>query len=175
MRAVSTFAHTNHGVRAFGAMALGIGILTASSYVAVPMVPVPMTMQTLAVTLIGAVLGWRQGAATVMAWLALAAAGAPVLANGGFGLAPFVGPTAGYLFAFPVAAALTGWMAKDRGFWMVLLAMLSGNALCLGGAAWLAIMIGFKAAMAIGVAPFVAGALVKSGIGAVILKLMKRA
>jgi len=50
------------------AVVLGTGILAAASYVSVPMIPVPITMQTLAVTLIGALYGWRLGAATVVAW-----------------------------------------------------------------------------------------------------------
>ncbi|MEL6745054.1 MAG: biotin transporter BioY, partial [Pseudomonadota bacterium] len=78
---------------------LGSAVLSLSSYVAIPMVPVPITMQTLAVTVIGAVFGWRLGMAAVWLWLAYGAAGLPVFAGGASGLSHFVGPTAGYLFA----------------------------------------------------------------------------
>jgi len=158
----------------------GTGILTASSYIQVPFYPVPMTMQTLAVTLIGAVLGWRLGAATVVAWLAAAAAGLPVIAGNHIaGPAAFISPTAGYLMAFPIAAALTGYLAQQG--WngkRPLLAFLSlalGNGLCLVlGTAWLAILVGPAKAIALGLVPFVAGGLVKAALGAALLKAFGR-
>ena len=142
----------------FGAVVFGTAILTLSSYMKVPMFPVPMTMQTLAVTVLGALYGWRLGAATVVAWLAEAAFGLPVLASGG-GLACFVGPTAGYLFAFPIMAALTGWLAErgwnGKNMLLAFASMLIGNTLCLAlGAAWLSLLIGPEKAIAFGVAPF---------------------
>ncbi|TIL81237.1 MAG: biotin transporter BioY, partial [Mesorhizobium sp.] len=91
-----------------GAVGLGTVFLALASYIEVPMVPVPVTMQTFAVTLIGAVYGWRLGAATIVAWLVEGAIGLPVLSGGAAGGHHFVGPTAGYLFAFPVVGALTG-------------------------------------------------------------------
>ena len=153
----------------------GTGVLTASSWISVPMYPVPMTMQTLAVTLIGALYGWRLGALTVLAWLSQAAMGLPVLAGGTGGLAPFAGPTAGYLFAFPLAAALTGWLA-ERGWTghRVIAsfgAMLLGNGLIVAlGAAWLAVLAGAETALAAGVLPFLLGAVLKSALGAAALK-----
>lgn len=156
------------------ALACGNALLALSSYVAVPMIPVPITMQTLAVTLIGAVFGWRLGTVTVALWLAEAALGWPVLAEGKAGLAVFAGPTAGYLFAFPVAAAACGWLA-ERG-WngrrpvMAAVNMLAGNALCLAlGAAWLSLALGVDKAVAVGVAPFLLGAVLKSGFAAAIM------
>lgn len=160
-----------------GAVVLGTALLALSSHLAVPMIPVPITMQTLAVTLIGALYGWRLGAITVIAWLAQAALGLPVLAGGG-GAHHFVGPTAGYLFAFPVAAALTGWLA-ERGWngarpGLAFMAMLAGNAVCLAfGALWLAALIGPAQAVLLGVTPFLLGAFLKSALGAVVLKLAR--
>lgn len=160
------------------AVLFGTLVLAISSRISVPMVPVPMTMQTLAVTLIGALYGWRLGTLTVIAWLSEAALGLPVLANGG-GLAYFMGPTAGYLFAFPFAAALTGWLAQ-RGWHgerplLAFLAMLAGNALCLAlGALWLAALVGVEKAVLAGVVPFLLGGLVKSGLGAAILMAVSR-
>lgn len=72
--------------------------LAIASQIAVPMVPVPITMQTFAVTMIGVLYGWRLGVVTVLAWLGEAMLGAPVLAGGAGGIAPFMGATAGYLF-----------------------------------------------------------------------------
>lgn len=161
-----------------GAVLFGTALMTASSYVSVPMVPVPMTMQTLAVTLIGALYGWRLGAITIAVWLMQGALGLPVFSNGTGGIARLVGPTAGYLFAFPIAAAVTGWLA-ERGWTgdpvvRAFLAMLAGNALCLMlGGAWLAVLIGGEKAFWAGVAPFVLGGIVKSALGAAILKAMR--
>jgi biotin transport system substrate-specific component len=145
----------------------------------VPMLPVPMTMHTLAVILIGALYGWRLGALTILAWLGEAALGLPVLANGAGGLAPFMGPTAGYLASFPLVAALVGWLA-ERGWngsrpGFAFVSMLLGHALCLAlGGLWLATLIGAEKAMLAGVVPFLLGSLVKSGLGAAILMALMR-
>ncbi len=158
------------------ALVFGVAVLTASSYVQVPMQPVPLTLQTLAVTVIGAIYGWRLGTATVLAWLAAAAAGLPVLA-GVTHIAAFAGPTAGYLFAFPFAAALCGWLAErswnGQRILLALLSMLAGNLLCLAlGASWLSLSIGWSAALAAGVMPFLVGAALKSAVGAGIMKAL---
>ena len=133
------------------AVLFGSLILTAGSYITVPMVPVPITMQTFAITVVGAVYGWRVG-----------------------GIARFFGPTGGYLFSFPICAMLTGWMVEHgfsgRSFVKGFLAMLAGNILCLIiGGAWLAVMMGFAKGMALGVTAFIAGAFTKSVLGAAVL------
>jgi biotin transport system substrate-specific component len=152
--------------------------MTASSYVSVPMIPVPMTMQTLAATLIGALYGWRLGALTIAVWLMQGALGLPVFSNGTGGIARLIGPTGGYLFGFIIAAALTGWLAQRgwtgdrivRSFF----SMLAGTAvIMLMGWAWLANMIGPEKAFWAGIVPFVLGGIVKSALGAAILKAMK--
>src|SRR5262245_33102727 len=89
-----------------GAVVIGSLFLALSSYVQVPLIPVPITMQTFAVALVGALYGWRLGGITIIAWLVEGAVGLPVLAGGASGVHHFVGPTGGYLFAFPVAGAL---------------------------------------------------------------------
>ena len=81
------------------AVLFGTLVLAVSSQITVPMVPVPITLQTLVVPMIGALYGWRLGLATVLAWLGEAMIGLPVLQGGTGGLLPFVGPTAGYLAA----------------------------------------------------------------------------
>lgn len=161
------------------AVLLGTGILAASSYIEVPMIPVPITMQTFAVTLIGALYGWRLGAATVIAWLAEAIVGMPILAGGAAGFAPFIEPTAGYLFAFPIIAALTGFLAEKG--WnghrpaLVFASMALANLLCLFiGGAVLAFMIGGEKALTLGVLPFLIGAALKSALGAAVLRLLAK-
>lgn len=168
--------NTSLALRAAAVIA-GTGILALSSYIEIPMLPVPMTLQTLAVTMIGALYGWRLGAATIVAWLVEGAAGLPVLAGGAAGLPYFLGPTAGYLLAFPLAAALVGWLTQRRltRFLPAFGAMLLGNALCLVlGGAWLAILMGPEKAVMLGIAPFVLGGIVKSALGAAMLKAVSR-
>ena len=153
------------------AVLLGTAILTASSWVTVPLYPVPITLQTLAVTLIGAVYGGRLATLTVLAWLAEAVVGLPVLANGAGGLAYMMGPTGGYLVAFVVAAGLVGWVA-DRGIlgrspYHALATMVFANALIrIIGGLWLATLIGVQAGWTKGVAPFLVGGLVKAALAA---------
>ena len=157
-----------------GAIVLGSLVLTLSSYVTVPMYPVPMTMQTMAVGLVGALYGWRLGGATVAFWLMQAAVGMPVLSGGNGGLPYMMGPTAGYLAAFVLAAMLTGWLA-ERGWGghvvaKSFLAQIAQNGLTLViGTAWLAVLIGSEKAIAAGFMPFLLGAVLKSAIATGIL------
>lgn len=72
---------------------------------------VPVTLQTFGVVLAGLVLGWRRGALAVLLYLAVGLAGVPVFSGGTGGLAVLGGPSAGYLLAFPFAAALAGWLS----------------------------------------------------------------
>jgi len=157
----------------------GTGVLALASQISVPMVPVPITMQTFALTMIGVLYGWRLGALTVLAWLGEAMMGLPVLANGGGGLAPFVGPTAGYLASFPIIAALAGYLATKgwTGSHVVksFLAHLSANILCLAiGGAWLGYLIGAEKGLALGVTPFILGAVLKSALAAALLLALAR-
>ncbi|OUS20663.1 biotin transporter BioY [Rhodobacterales bacterium 59_46_T64] len=161
------------------AVFFGTLFLAVSSYIEVPMVPVPITMQTYAVMLVGALYGWRLGGVTIVAWLMEGALGLPVLAGGASGPQHFMGATGGYLFAFPVAGMAVGWLTA-RGWngqrvWFSFLAMLIGNAICLTlGATWLAMLIGAERAIMAGVVPFIIGAVLKSGLGAMTLKLLTR-
>ncbi|NTJ41540.1 biotin transporter BioY [Agrobacterium larrymoorei] len=150
-------------------------VLALASQIAVPMVPVPVTMQTFAVTMIGALYGWRLGAITVLLWLGQAMMGLPVLAGMASGPGPFIGPTAGYLISFPIMAALVGYVTEkgiggDRpvaGFALHLAANALGLVL---GWMWLANLIGSDKAWIAGVAPFILGAVLKSALAAAILK-----
>lgn len=161
------------------AVLCGTFILALTSQVEVPMVPVPITLQTLIVPLIGALYGWRLGALTVLAWLGEAMLGMPVLAGGSSGIMAFAGPTAGYLASFPVLAALTGYLA-ERGWngkrvGLAFVSFLVANALCLViGTLWLSTLIGMEKAIAFGATPFLLGALIKSALGAAILKAASR-
>ena len=150
----------------------GTAILALSARVAVPMFPVPMTMASLAVTLIGLAYGSRLGAATLLAYLAEGAMGLPVFTNGASGLAYMMGPTCGFLFGFVGLAWLSGWMAEqgfDRGFGRLFLAALvPGMLLFVPGLIGLKLVTGldWQAALMAGVVPFLLGAVVKAAIAA---------
>lgn len=165
---------------AFKALAVVIGtaFLAVSSWISVPMVPVPVTMQTFAVTMVGALYGWRLGGITVIAWLLQSFIGLPVLAEGMPGQIAFAGPTAGYLFSFPVVAVFVGLLAErglTRNPFAAFGVMLLGNALCLVlGGAWLANMIGLEKAWIFGVAPFIIGGVLKSALAATTIEMFRR-
>lgn len=153
-------------MRRLFAVAGFVVLMTLGAQLAVPMVPVPMTLQTFAVLLAGAVLGGGWGAVAVLLYLGLAALGLPVLSDGAGGWQRFAGPTAGYLFAFPIAALVAGTLARRP----IFAAPAAGVALMIGahllilglGTGWLATRIGVGPALAAGFTPFLAGAVVKS-------------
>lgn len=173
MKSTSIFGRDLYGKIA--ASILAFAVLTASSQVAVPVFSVPMTMQTLAVTLTGVLLGARLGSFITALWVIAGFMGLPTLALGNAGLAAMVGPTAGYLYSFPLIAALAAVLAGKGGVIRVFFAMLVANLACLVvGAAWLAFSIGLEKAIIVGVSPFVIGAFLKSVLGAALIKALKR-
>ncbi|MGK0524695.1 MAG: biotin transport system substrate-specific component [Pseudomonadales bacterium] len=151
------------------AVAVAIACLSVASHIEIPMVPVPITAQTYVLLTIAGLLGWKLGTVSTVLWLALGALGIPVLAGGSSGLDYFSGPTAGYLFAFPLAVAVVGllfergWNTKRIAF--AFLAMLLGHIVCLGfGGLWLAFTIGPESAFLKGVLPFLLGGVIKSAL-----------
>jgi biotin transport system substrate-specific component len=167
-------------IRIVTLIALGSALLTLSAKVSLPLPYVPMTLQTLVVLMIGAAYGWRLGGATVMAYLAEGAVGWPVFAGPIGGLAPLVGPTAGYLFGFVAAAIVTGWLSErgwDRSVPLLFAAMGLGHVVILAaGFAWLAfgMKLGVEKAWLVGIAPFVAASLIKNALGAALVPAIRR-
>ncbi len=148
--------------------ALGSLILAVSAQIQVPFWPVPVTMQTLAVLLIGAAYGPWLGFATVALYLIEGAAGLPVFAGLAGGPQHLVGPTGGYLMAFPIAAALVGALTGRTSGWLrSLAAFLIADALIFAlGYAVLTAHIGAAGAWTFGVQPFLLGDLLKVAIAA---------
>lgn len=146
------------------AVATAAALTAVAARVAVPLpgIPVPFTLQPVAVLLAGALLGARGGLGSQSVYLAAGMAGLPVFAAGG-GFAYLLGPTGGYLLAFPVAAWLTGtFVDRSRGAAGIALGSIVGlAAIHLGGLAWLAAISGREAAIAVGLAPFFVGDLLK--------------
>lgn len=152
------------------------------AYVMVPLpwTPVPMTLQPLVVVLAGVLLGPMLGAAAMATYLVIGALGMPVFSGGGAGLPWLLGPTGGYLLAYPAAALVTGWLAggREAGAARLAAALAAGiGVLYLGGVAQLALLTGgsLESLLALGVIPFLAGDLVKVGIALLLaLKLRPR-
>jgi biotin transport system substrate-specific component len=156
-----------------GSVAIGI-----AAQVQIPFFPVPMTLQTLAVLIVGGAFGARLGAATVLLYIAEGVAGIPLFAGGKAGLIVLAGPTGGYLCGFVLAAALVGWLAErgfDRKASTMLVATFLGAAIVyIPGIAWLASWLmqtkamdagtAFQAALAGGLYPFILGDVVKAAL-----------
>lgn len=164
-------------------LALGGSLaLVISAKAQVPFWPVPMTMQTFVVLVIGMTFGWRLGAATVLLYLAEGATGLPVFANSperGIGVAYMVGPTGGYLAGFVLAALVTGFLA-ERGYGRSVLSafavLLAGVvAIYLPGVLWLGAVVGWdKPLLSLGVLPFLPAELLKVALAAAVLPLAWR-
>lgn len=157
---------------------LGTLALTVSAKTQIPFWPVPMTMQTFVVLVIGMAYGARLGVATMALYLLEGALGLPVFAGTpekGVGLAYMMGPTGGYLLGFVAGAWLCGALAErgfDRSPLKMLVAMSLGHALIfVFGVAWLAQLMGMEKAVMVGVAPFWAATIVKTLLGVVTLPL----
>jgi biotin transport system substrate-specific component len=149
--------------------------IAAAAQFAIHIGPIPITGQTFAVLLTGALLGSRLGAAAVIAYLIEGAIGLPFFAGGAAGIVRFFGPTGGYLVAFPAAAFVTGAFAEhgwDRNYPQAVAAMAIGSAVIfLGGWAWYAILTNTPAVAAfqIAVLPYLPGDVIKIALAATVL------
>ncbi len=150
-------------------------VVAASAQIRVPLgfSPVPITGQTLAVLLVGALLGSRRGAASMLTYLFEGTLGLPVFAGGASGSPHLLGPTGGYLVGFVAAGYLTGWLAErdwDRRPGTAIMGMLLGNGVIyLFGLPWLARFVGPSQAVSLGLAPFIPGDLLKIILAAILL------
>jgi biotin transport system substrate-specific component len=172
-----------HRERRFAALALiGAVVLTASAKITLPLGAVPMSLQSLAMVVLGATYGLRLGVASVALYLIAGVAGLPVFAGttlAAAGPAYLLGPSGGFLAAFPLAVAIVGRAAElgwDRSLPKLGAAMLAAHvALLVAGGLWLAFGAHFSSgAVGVGVAkalailtPLLLGAAVKVAIGAV--------
>lgn len=152
------------GLRNGGIILGGTLLAAVCAHIVLPLyfTPVPLSLQPLAVLLLGLMLSPRLAGATLAAYLVEGAMGLPVFAPGTAGLAHLFGPTGGYLLAYPVAAVLISWLWRRtrRGFTTALLAAAAGDLLILAcGAFWLAVWTHASAPtnLAMAVAPFLPG------------------
>jgi biotin transport system substrate-specific component len=149
--------------------------IAAAAQFAIHIGPIPITGQTFAVLLTGALLGSRLGAAAVIAYLVEGAFGLPFFAGGAAGIVRFFGPTGGYLVAFPAAAFVTGAFAEhgwDRNYVRAVAAMAIGSAIVFaGGWAWYAVLTSTPpvAAFQIAVLPYLVGDVIKIALAAAVM------
>lgn len=136
--------------------------------------PVPITGQTFAVLIIGALFGARRGCITVLVYLIEGATGLPVFALGASGFSVLLGPRGGYLVGFIFGAYIVGLLAEkgwDRRFGTTILAMVFGNLVIYAfGLSWLCCWIGInKIVLVAGLYPFIIGDLLKIALAAILL------
>jgi biotin transport system substrate-specific component len=163
----------------------GVGLLTAGAWISAPFYPVPMTMQTLAVLVVGGLLGPKLGFVSVVTYLVLGFSGAPVFHNGLGGVAVLAGPTAGYLVAFVPAVLVMGLSSRRncrtagglpgalRQLGMLMAgAVLAEVAIYAVGLPWLAVVTGLDAegTVAYGLTPFLLGDLVKMVVAVAVVQ-----
>lgn len=166
-------------------------VVAASALVAVcahvslplPFTPVPLTLQTFAVILVGMVLGPVAGFSAMTLYLAEGAMGMPVFSPHGIGgMAQLLGPTGGYLFAYPLAAAAAGWIVRamrnvgSRFTCAVVAGIVADVVIFAFAACWLArlLHLGVPAAWTLAVAPFLLGEAIKITAAAGIFSAMQR-
>lgn len=157
-------------------LVIGFSLLTAlSAQIVIPIGPIPITGQTFAVLLTGALLGSRLGAITMIVYLIEGASGLPFFRGGLFGIAHLMGPTGGYLIAFPAAAFITGAFAEhgwDRRFLTAAAAMAIGSlVIFLGGWAWYSVVMRTSPLLTIfdTVIKFIPGDIIKILLAAAVL------
>jgi biotin transport system substrate-specific component len=157
-------------------LVIGFSLLTAlSAQIVIPLGPIPITGQTFAVLLTGALLGSRLGAMAMIAYLIEGASGLPFFAGGAAGVAHLMGPTAGYLIAFPAAAFITGAFAEqgwDRKYLTAVAAMAAGSVvIILCGCLWFSFLTRTSPLVAFQftVLKFIPGDIIKIALAAAVL------
>jgi biotin transport system substrate-specific component len=156
----------------------GIILMTLLSQIAIPLQPVPVSLQTVGVLLIGLTYAPRAALFSQLGFLALGAAGLPVFANFSGGAHTLVGPTAGYLMAFPIAAFVmaslrTHYNLQSKGA-LFALAFLGQTITYLVGVAWLASLVGVHKALVAGFLPFILPGVAKTVITAALVTYLRK-
>ena len=153
----------------------GAALTAVMAQIAVPLYPVPITGQTLAVLLVGSTLGATRGALSMVLYALLGVVGLPVFSEASSGFGVLAGTTGGYIVGFIFAAGFTGWLAQrdwDKKFLGAAMSFLGGTVVTfIFGLAWLALVTGGTLEQVIGwgLTPFIIGGVIKAGIAAAII------
>ncbi|MAH53790.1 MAG: biotin transporter BioY [Pelagibacteraceae bacterium] len=166
MEAISKTSRIEKIVKLTLVAIIGTALITISAKIKIPFYPVPMTMQTFVILLIGITLGYKMGLATVGLYLFEGIIGLPVFASSpekGIGIAYFIGPTMGYLIGFLVAVYFTGLFKYDKGIINTFLKLIfSVSFIYILGLVWLGVLIGWdKPIFKLGAQPFLLAELLK--------------
>ena len=155
----------------------GTLLLAVSSKIQVPFWPVPMTMQTFIVFIIGMSYGWKLALSTLIAYLLEGALGLPVFAKGG-GLLYLIGPTAGYLYGMAIAAGVIGFLAErgyNDSYIKSLISLIIGTIIIFVlGVGYLGSVIGYDKALVGGLYPFMPSEFFKIGLAVVLIPSITR-
>ena len=178
MEFTKSFKHTQIVKFLFIAL-IGSIILAISSKIKIPFYPVPMTMQTLIVLMIGIGFGWKLGVATVALYLFEGIIGLPVFSGSpekGVGLVYFTGPTMGYLLGFLVTAYISGKFIYDNNIVSTFLKLFFATSLIyVLGMTWLGILIGWdKPIFQLGAQPFLLAELFKILVATISVNQIKK-
>ncbi len=158
-------------------VAAGAALTSITAQITVPLWPVPITGQTLAVLLVGSSLGALRGTLSMVLYAVLGMVGLPVFSDASSGMGVILGPTGGYIVGFVLAAAFTGWIAQrswDRRILRAILAFLAGTVVTfVSGLPWLAVTLGLdlQQTLQAGLYPFILGGIVKALIAAGVVTL----
>lgn len=158
-------------------VATGAAVTAVAAQIAIPLWPVPITMQTLAVLLVGSSLGALRGALSMVLYAVVGIIGFPVFSDGASGFGIIQGPTGGYIIGFIFAAALVGWVAQrswDHKFLGAVVSFVAGTVVTFAvGLPWLAIALGLDLQQTLqgGLYPFIIGGIVKALLAAAIIPL----
>ena len=158
-------------------IAIGVGLMACCSQLTIPLQPVPITMQTVAVLLIGLFYSHKTAIKTMLSYLAIGAMGVPVFSNFGAGLGHFLLPKAGYLFGFLACVAVMTYFRERIGresfFTQMVACILGSVALYACGISWLACFVGVEKAFLLGFVPFIIPGIIKGTIVAYACKEIK--
>ena len=155
----------------------GAALVTVLAQVAIPLWPVPITGQTLAVLLVGSTLGAARGAISMVLYALLGLVGLPVYSDGSHGATVLFGATGGYIVGFVISAALVGWLAErqwDRKVLKAIVTFVAGSVVVFAvGLPWLAVVLhtDLPTTLQYGLYPFIIGGVIKAVIAAGLLPL----
>ena len=155
----------------------GAALVTVLAQVAIPLWPVPITGQTLAVLLVGSTLGAVRGAISMVLYALLGLVGLPVFSDGSHGAGVLFGATGGYIVGFIISAALVGWLAErqwDRKILKAIVTFVAGSVVVFAvGLPWLAVVLhtDLPTTLQYGLYPFILGGIIKAAIAAGLLPL----
>lgn len=155
----------------------GVFLLFSASQIEIPLRPVPVTLQTVAVMLIGLTYSPRRAVEAIVLWIGLCAAGVPVLAGFSGGFDKLLGPTGGYLAGFIAAAYIMALLKQKFSLnsWRLdaMLTLLGTIIVYIGGVAWLTYLMGVENALYYGLVPFIFPGLVKAALLCTALQILR--